>query len=229
MSPPKDHLQQAQYLLNFYESGTQLRAEYGRDTSRALKAYKGQFSELPINNPSLPYGDLLEKSKSQFQAIIHKWTTVEERYRREDTSTTGGGPSETIIQQREDERRAEFERDDEDDQETRDSPPPPPPIAMANPTFDMQTFMQGFMDAINKGKDNGMKSSDVGYFYPDAPVDWGETSMVVHDGKTYYRDANAFASRLNVLSASKGWKNVSDAVDGCLYWRSSNMVEHDTP
>ena len=101
---------------------------------------------------------------------------------------------------------------------------------MTNPTFDMQTFMQGFIDAINKGKDNGMKSSNVGYFYPDAPVDWGETSMIVHDGKTYYRDANAFASRLNVLSASKGWKNVSEAVDGCLIgeavtWWNTTLCE----
>ena len=54
--------------------------------------------------------------------------------------------------------------------------------------------------------------------------------MIVHDGKTYYRDANAFASRLNVLSASKGWKNVSEAVDGCLIgeavtWWNTTLCE----
>jgi hypothetical protein len=88
-----DHLQQAQYLLNFYESDTPLRGEYDRDIVRALRSYRSQFSELPINNPSLPYGDLLEKSSKQLKAVLHKWSTAEERYRREDTSTTTGGPS----------------------------------------------------------------------------------------------------------------------------------------
>ena len=117
MSPLKDHLQQAQYLLNFYESGTQLRVEYNRDTVCALKAYKGQFSDLPIKNPSLPYGDLLEKSARQIKSILYKWTTDEARHHQEDTSITGGGPSDTIIQHRKDERRAEFEHYEDEQEE----------------------------------------------------------------------------------------------------------------
>ena len=221
-----DHLQQAQYLLNFYDSDTPLREEYDRDTVRALRSYRSQFSELPINNPSLPYGDLLEKSSKQLKAILHKWSTAEEHYSREDTSTTTGGPSNRADELTEAARRDREENlqesehnlhehnlqeSEHNDSQRKDISP-----SMGDQTISLAVLIEALQMNAGMVKAESIKTSDLGFFYPDAPISWGSTNMFVYDGKTYYRDAHTFTTRLKNLCSVKNWKNVKAVVDTCF-------------
>ena len=61
-----------------------------------------------------------------------------------------------------------------------------------------------------------IKTTEIGFFYPDMPLTWGSTPMVEKDGKTYYRDVNAFTNRLKVLTITKTSATIRSSVDACL-------------
>ena len=85
---------------------------------------------------------------------------------------------------------------------------------------DQTISLAGLIEALqmNAGmvKAESIKTSDLGFFYPDAPISWGSTNMFVYDGKTYYRDAHTFTTRLKNLCSVKNWKNVKAVVEACF-------------
>ena len=45
-----------------------------------------------------------------------------------------------------------------------------------------------------------LKPSEIGYFFPNMPLDWGDKDIVEKDGKVYYRTVHFFTNRIRVLA-----------------------------
>jgi hypothetical protein len=64
----------------------------------------------------------------------------------------------------------------------------------------MNTLMQAMISFTAQAKKNDdskvIKTSELGYFYLNAPIAWGEDDMFVYNGKTIYHDVFSFCNRI---------------------------------
>ena len=71
-----------------------------------------------------------------------------------------------------------------------------------------------------------MKASELGFFYPDVPQDWGTGDSFEKDGKHYYKDVNTFLGRIDSAVVIHSWEAVRAEIDGSfmgealLWWNS---------
>jgi hypothetical protein len=59
------------------------------------------------------------------------------------------------------------------------------------------------------------------------PLTWGSTPMVEKDGKTYYRDVNAFTNRLKVFTIIKTSATIRSSVDACLKGKAAHWWNNE--
>src|SRR5438045_6828191 len=48
-----------------------------------------------------------------------------------------------------------------------------------------------------------LKASEIGYFFPNMPLDWGDKDVIEKDGKMYYRNVFRFTNRNRCLSQQR--------------------------
>ncbi|ESZ95934.1 hypothetical protein SBOR_3682 [Sclerotinia borealis F-4128] len=78
-------------------------------------------------------------------------------------------------------------------------------------------FVNAFFNRMQGATESRkLKVSDLGYFYPDAPLNWGEEAIITYNGQQYYRSAASFTNRVQNLVALKKWPAVSDVIDPSL-------------
>ena len=62
-----------------------------------------------------------------------------------------------------------------------------------------------------------IKPSDIGYFYPNMPWDWGDSDVVEKEGKIYYRNVYAFTNRVHVAAQTRDAKKLKAMLDTCFH------------
>ena len=72
------------------------------------------------------------------------------------------------------------------------------------------------------------KPSEIGYFYPNMPWDWGDADSVERDGKVYYRNVYAFTNRVRVAAQTQ--PKLKSSLDACLcgeaeQWWTNQLTE----
>ena len=77
--------------------------------------------------------------------------------------------------------------------------------------------------------DSTVKTSELGFFYPNMPKEWGEGNIVYQDGKCYFRDVYSFTNCMRVIAQSRNFNKVKNTLDICLMgesqlWWSSQLT-----
>ncbi|KAH8771598.1 hypothetical protein F5882DRAFT_465317 [Hyaloscypha sp. PMI_1271] len=82
----------------------------------------------------------------------------------------------------------------------------------------LKLLLKGLQGVSLTSKDVEVKASELGFFYPNAPLtpENALRDMCVEDNKSHYRDVFAFSNRLANLAGLKTWKAVSKVVDQAL-------------
>lgn len=61
-----------------------------------------------------------------------------------------------------------------------------------------------------------LEASEIGYFFPNMPLDWGDKDMVEKDDKMYYRSVHFFTNRIRVLAQTRDPNKLKPVLDSCL-------------
>ncbi|OAP54183.1 hypothetical protein AYL99_11718 [Fonsecaea erecta] len=61
-----------------------------------------------------------------------------------------------------------------------------------------------------------IRPADIGFFYPNAPSEWGGDTTITKDDKTYYRSVQAFVSRVQALAVTRSPAAIRLTLESCL-------------
>ena len=92
---------------------------------------------------------------------------------------------------------------------------PPDPIGSARSTTSSDTATQATL-----------KASEIGYFFPNMPLTWGDKDIIEKDGKLYYRNVYSFTNRIRVATQTRDTNKVKQMLDTCfrgeaeLWWNN---------
>ena len=74
------------------------------------------------------------------------------------------------------------------------------------------------------------KASEIGYFFPNMPLDWGDKDVVEKDGKLYYQNVYSFTNWIRVVAQTRDIAKLKQTLDTCLrgeaelWW--NNQLNH---
>ena len=61
-----------------------------------------------------------------------------------------------------------------------------------------------------------MKASEIGYFFPNMPLDWGDKDIVEKDSKLYYRNIYNFTNRIRIVAQTWDVTKLKQTLNTCL-------------
>ena len=185
------------------------------------------------------------RAADRVKKVVNAWVVDEARYTQEESSTTThGGPSEYAVQQVENTRRESLQQSRHNSLSSLSSsqsaqfhtPSPRPSHTLPTPNTNTRAaamadeqetpkgdttynLLQQLIKALAEQNIKDEKKvcvTDLGYFYPNAPVTYGEEDMVIFDGKTYYRSVHLYINRIQNLIALNSWDAVKKVIDPSL-------------
>ena len=92
---------------------------------------------------------------------------------------------------------------------------PTDPIGQARSTTSTETTAQATL-----------KASEIGFFFPNMPLSWGDKDIIEKDGKLYYRNVYSFTNRIRVATQTRDTNKVKQVLDTCfrgeaeLWWNN---------
>jgi hypothetical protein len=92
---------------------------------------------------------------------------------------------------------------------------PPDPIGSARSTTSSDTATQATL-----------KAAEIGYFFPNMPLTWGDKDIIEKDGKLYYWNVYSFTNRIRVATQTRDTNKVKQMLDTCfrgeaeLWWNN---------
>ena len=115
-----------------------------------------------------------------------------------------------------------------DNQRGSKDPPTPPPQGYNFTEGQLAQLRQIVGDLLVQGRRTppaaapqpessaSVKPSDIGYFYPNMPWDWGELDVIEKEGKVYYRNVFSFTNRIRVAAQTRDLTKLKASLDACF-------------
>lgn len=82
-------------------------------------------------------------------------------------------------------------------------------------TTDMEQLINLFK-TLGESNKPAVKATELGFFWPDAPLEHGIEATFTHEGKTMYRNVAAFTNRIRVKVGSTSGRQVKGCIDTSL-------------